>query len=165
MVSGTDDQLRRQWTRPGQTLRAPVNRRARDPPEVTPKTSCQPIAESCAASNIIVRMTHWWNYRYCATSGESRQRRSRRTDRYVAAVFVRSTPTACLVFEHRTSLVPQTLVLCGRCSMPAHQWPEECAMSKTQTQSQPAGLQAAFARDAGTLSDKFTGLARVMSGK
>src|SRR5499426_1545466 len=38
-------------------------------------------------------------------------------------------------------------------------------MSKTQAQSQPAGLQGAFARDAGTLSDKFTGLARVMSGK
>ena len=34
-----------------------------------------------------------------------------------------------------------------------------------QAQSQPAGLQAAFAKDAGTLSDKFTGLARVMSGK
>ena len=32
-------------------------------------------------------------------------------------------------------------------------------------QSQPAGMQAAFAKDAGTLSDKFTGLARVMSGK
>ena len=32
-------------------------------------------------------------------------------------------------------------------------------------QSQQAGLQAAFAKDAGTLSDKFTGLARVMSGK
>jgi uncharacterized damage-inducible protein DinB len=38
-------------------------------------------------------------------------------------------------------------------------------MSKTQAQPQPAGLQAALARDAGTLSDKFTGLARVMSGK
>ena len=32
-------------------------------------------------------------------------------------------------------------------------------------QSQSAGLQAAFAKDAGTLSDKFTGLARVMSSK
>jgi hypothetical protein len=32
-------------------------------------------------------------------------------------------------------------------------------------QSQPAGMQAAFGKDAGTLSDKFTGLARVMSGK
>ena len=32
-------------------------------------------------------------------------------------------------------------------------------------QSQPAGLPAAFARDAGTLSDKFTGLARVLSGR
>jgi len=32
-------------------------------------------------------------------------------------------------------------------------------------QAQPVGLQAAFAKDAGTLSDKFTGLARVMSGK
>jgi len=34
-----------------------------------------------------------------------------------------------------------------------------------RAQSQPAGLQSAFAKDAGTLSDKFTGLARVMSGK
>src|ERR1700746_1766347 len=34
-----------------------------------------------------------------------------------------------------------------------------------QAQRQPAGLQAAFAKDAGTLSDKLTGLARVMSGK
>src|SRR5690242_1959853 len=32
-------------------------------------------------------------------------------------------------------------------------------------QAQPAGLQAAFGKDAGTLSDKFTGLARVMAGK
>src|SRR5262245_26398569 len=38
-------------------------------------------------------------------------------------------------------------------------------MSKMQAQPQPAGLQAAFARDAGSLSEKFTGLARVMSGK
>jgi uncharacterized damage-inducible protein DinB len=34
-----------------------------------------------------------------------------------------------------------------------------------RAQSQPAGLQSAFAEDAGTLSDKFTGLARAMSGK
>ena len=34
-----------------------------------------------------------------------------------------------------------------------------------QAQAQPAALQAAFGKDAGTLSDKFTGLARVMSGK
>jgi uncharacterized damage-inducible protein DinB len=32
-------------------------------------------------------------------------------------------------------------------------------------QAQPAGIQAAFGEDAGTLSDKFTALARVMSGK
>jgi uncharacterized damage-inducible protein DinB len=32
-------------------------------------------------------------------------------------------------------------------------------------QAQPAGIQAAWGKDAGTLSDKFTGLARVMSGK
>jgi uncharacterized damage-inducible protein DinB len=38
-------------------------------------------------------------------------------------------------------------------------------MSKTQAQSQPAGLQATLVKDAGTLSDKFSGLARVMSGK
>ena len=32
-------------------------------------------------------------------------------------------------------------------------------------QAQQAGIQTAFGKDAGTLSDKFTGLARVMSGK
>jgi uncharacterized damage-inducible protein DinB len=32
-------------------------------------------------------------------------------------------------------------------------------------QAQPAGMQAVFGKDAETLSDKFTGLARVMSGK
>ncbi|HEX6502897.1 MAG TPA: DinB family protein [Terriglobales bacterium] len=32
-------------------------------------------------------------------------------------------------------------------------------------EAQPAGIQAAFGKDAATLSDKFTGLARVMSGK
>ncbi len=32
-------------------------------------------------------------------------------------------------------------------------------------QAQPAGIQVAFGKDAATLSDKFTGLARVMSGK
>jgi uncharacterized damage-inducible protein DinB len=32
-------------------------------------------------------------------------------------------------------------------------------------QAQPAGIQAAFGKDAATLSEKFTGLARVMSGK
>src|SRR6476660_737108 len=32
-------------------------------------------------------------------------------------------------------------------------------------QAQPAGMQAAFGKDAGTLSDKFVGLARVMAGK
>ena len=38
-------------------------------------------------------------------------------------------------------------------------------LAQAQAQTQPAGLQAAFGKDAGTLSDKFTGLARVMSGK
>src|SRR5206468_12671935 len=32
-------------------------------------------------------------------------------------------------------------------------------------QAQPAGIQATFGKDAATLSDKFAGLARVMSGK
>ena len=32
-------------------------------------------------------------------------------------------------------------------------------------QAQSTGIQAAFGKDAGTLSDKFTGLARVMAGK
>src|SRR5215471_12446164 len=34
-----------------------------------------------------------------------------------------------------------------------------------RAQSHAAGLQTAFAKDAETLSDKFSGLARVMSGK
>ena len=32
-------------------------------------------------------------------------------------------------------------------------------------QAQPAGIQTAFGKDAGVLSDKFTGLAHVMAGK
>ena len=41
-----------------------------------------------------------------------------------------------------------------------------CALAAAlMAQAQPAGMQAAFGKDAGTLSDKFTGLARVMSGK
>jgi uncharacterized damage-inducible protein DinB len=39
------------------------------------------------------------------------------------------------------------------------------ALTVSLAHAQPAGLQAAWASDAGTLSDKFTGLARVMSGK
>ncbi len=39
------------------------------------------------------------------------------------------------------------------------------ALMMPLAQAQSAGIQAAFAKDAGTLSDKFTGLARVMSGK
>jgi uncharacterized damage-inducible protein DinB len=39
------------------------------------------------------------------------------------------------------------------------------ALTTTTAQAQPAGMQAAFAKDAGTLSDKFSGLARVMAGK
>jgi len=38
-------------------------------------------------------------------------------------------------------------------------------LAPAQAQPQPAGIQAAYAKDLGTLSDKFTGLARVMSGK
>jgi len=39
------------------------------------------------------------------------------------------------------------------------------ALMTPSAQAQPAGMQAAFAKDAGTLSDKFAGLARVMAGK
>ncbi len=39
------------------------------------------------------------------------------------------------------------------------------ALMAPLTQAQPAGMQAAWVKDAETLSDKFTGLARVMSGK
>jgi uncharacterized damage-inducible protein DinB len=38
-------------------------------------------------------------------------------------------------------------------------------MPLAPAQAQSAGIQAAYAKDIGTLSDKFTGLARVMSGK
>jgi len=39
------------------------------------------------------------------------------------------------------------------------------ALMAPSAPAQPAGIQAAYAKDLGTLSDKFTGLARVMSGK
>src|SRR5271156_4698515 len=39
------------------------------------------------------------------------------------------------------------------------------ALMMPLAQAQPTGLQAAFGKDAGTLSDKFSGLARVMAGK
>src|SRR5947209_6566475 len=79
------------------------------------------------------------------------------------------------------SLFLQTLVLRGILSRSRSSDIEEFHMKKILTQygvcalvvalmvplaqAQPAGMQAAFAKDAGTLSDKFTGLARVMSGK
>src|SRR5437879_1007462 len=39
------------------------------------------------------------------------------------------------------------------------------ALTVPLAQAQPAGIQATFGKDAATLSEKFTGLARVMSGK
>src|SRR4029077_7085528 len=49
------------WTRPGQTLPGRVNHRAREPPESSPKTSSQRIAESCENGNIIVIIMKLWN--------------------------------------------------------------------------------------------------------
>src|SRR5437660_10679348 len=90
-------------------------------------------------------------------------------------------------FGRRMSLFLQTLVLRGILSsqqeraVESFSDVEEFHMKKILTQyavcalavalmvplaqAQPAGLQAAFGKDAGTLSDKFTGLARIMSGK
>jgi uncharacterized damage-inducible protein DinB len=81
------------------------------------------------------------------------------------------------------SLFLQTLVLRGISSSSRSSDIEEFHMKKiltqygvcalvvalmvplAQAQAQPAGMPSAFEKDAGTLSDKFTGLARVMSGK
>src|SRR5437870_11303926 len=79
------------------------------------------------------------------------------------------------------SLFLQRLVLLGILSGEQEHRLEEFHMEKILTQyvvcalavalmvplaqAQPAGIQAAFGKDAATLSDKFTGLARVMSGK
>src|SRR5246500_509930 len=79
------------------------------------------------------------------------------------------------------SLFLQALVLRGILSRSRSSDIEEFHMKKILTQyvvcalavalmvplaqAQPAGIQAAFGKDARTLSDKFTGLARVMSGK
>jgi uncharacterized damage-inducible protein DinB len=81
------------------------------------------------------------------------------------------------------SLFLQTLILRGISSAEQEHRLEELPMKKILiqyvvcalviglmaplglAQAQPAALQAALAKDAGTLSDKFTGLARVMSGK
>jgi uncharacterized damage-inducible protein DinB len=50
------------------------------------------------------------------------------------------------------------LIQCGLCALAV-------ALMAPLAQAQPPGIQAAFAKDAGTLSEKFTGLARVMAGK
>jgi uncharacterized damage-inducible protein DinB len=79
------------------------------------------------------------------------------------------------------SLFRQTLVLRGILSGEQEHRQEEFHMTKILTQygvcalavalmmplaqAQPAKIQAAFGEDAGTLSEKFTALARVMSGK
>jgi uncharacterized damage-inducible protein DinB len=79
------------------------------------------------------------------------------------------------------SLFLQTLVLRGILSGEQQHRLEEFHMEKILTQyvvralavalmvplaqAQPAAIPAAFGKDAATLSDKFTGLARVMSGK
>jgi uncharacterized damage-inducible protein DinB len=79
------------------------------------------------------------------------------------------------------SLFLQTLVPRGILSSEQEHRQEEFHMKKILTQygvfalaialmvplaqAQPARMQAAFGEDAGTLSDKFTALARVMSGK
>ena len=86
-------------------------------------------------------------------------------------------------FGRRTSLFLQTLVVRRILSGEQAHRLEEFHMKKiliqygicalavalmvplARAQAQPAGMQAAFGKDAGTLSDKFTGLARVMSGK
>ena len=84
-------------------------------------------------------------------------------------------------FGHRMSLFLQRLVLLGILSGEQEHRLEEFHMKKLLThyvvctlavalmvplaQAQPAGIQAAFGKDAGMLSDKFAGLARVMSGK
>jgi uncharacterized damage-inducible protein DinB len=84
-------------------------------------------------------------------------------------------------FGHRISLFLQRLVVRGILSREQAHRLEEFHMKKILiqygicalavalmvplAQAQPAGIQAAFGKDAGTLSDKFTGLARVMSGK
>jgi len=84
-------------------------------------------------------------------------------------------------FGRRMSLLLPTLVLRGILSGEQEYRLEEFYMKKILTQygvcalavalmvplaqAQPAGIQAAYAKDVGTLSDKFTGLARVMSGK
>jgi uncharacterized damage-inducible protein DinB len=84
-------------------------------------------------------------------------------------------------FGRRMSLFLPALVLRGILSGEQEYRLEEFYMKKILTQygvcalavalmvplaqAQPAGIQAAFRKDAGTLSDKFIGLARAMSGK
>jgi uncharacterized damage-inducible protein DinB len=84
-------------------------------------------------------------------------------------------------FGDRMSLFRQTLVPRGILSSEQEHRQEEFNMKKILTQygvfalaialmvplaqAQPARMQAAFGEDAGTLADKFTALARVMSGK
>jgi uncharacterized damage-inducible protein DinB len=57
------------------------------------------------------------------------------------------------------------LIQFGLCALAVAPMAQAQAQAQAHAQRQAAGLQAAFGEDAGTLSDKFAGLARVMSGK
>jgi uncharacterized damage-inducible protein DinB len=57
------------------------------------------------------------------------------------------------------------LIQFGLCALAVAPMAQAQAQARAHAQRQAAGLQAAFGEDAGTLSDKFAGLARVMSGK
>lgn len=62
----------------------------------------------------------------------------------------------------RSVALALALVVAGAIASPAA---AQQTAPATTTAAAPAGIQTALANDAGTLSDKFTGLARVMAGK
>src|SRR5207245_10431318 len=61
----------RVWSHTQQTLRKPSNHRAMETPKMTPKTSSQRIAESCADVNIIVIIMNLWNCRFSIKTATS----------------------------------------------------------------------------------------------
>jgi len=64
---------------------------------------------------------------------------------------------------HPDSVRPLTCALAVAALLVA--WPAAAQQTATTTAAAPVTIQTTLANDAGTLSDKFTGLARVMTGK
>src|SRR5436190_22067162 len=137
-VFGIDDWLHRRQTQRGQTLRGRVNHRASEPPQVLLRPP-QRIAESCLVVNIIVTIMKWRNCLFSVIKSEG-----------AASVGEYSQEQEMSMRTIRTRTIACAVAIAAVLSL---------APLRAET------TQAALSKEAGTLSDKFAGLARVMAGE